>query len=215
MEILTRSSAPSPAAACSRATTGRIVFVSGAIPGERVRARVETRDAARRSGPRPIEVLEASPDRRVADLRSGVRRPRVRAHCLRTAARAEGRRRRGRVSAPRDASRSAARMCAVGVAGSAVTACARGCTSRDGRAGFFREGTHSCATPARPASLLPEAIAGRRCGRSRRSGSRAPSVDAVIVAENVAATERVAAPRAARGHAARRCSAHAGAARTA
>src|ERR1700742_3894901 len=46
---------------------GQIVFVAGAIPGERVRARVE-RVSKQLAFAVTAEVLEASPDRRAGDI---------------------------------------------------------------------------------------------------------------------------------------------------
>ncbi len=52
---------------------GQVVFVAGAIPGERVRVRVE-RVQRQASWATVVEVLEPSPDRRDVPLRSGLRR---------------------------------------------------------------------------------------------------------------------------------------------
>ena len=62
---------------------------------------------------------------------------------------------------------------------------------RDRRAGFFREGTHTLCDAAPTRQLLPESIAVLGA-LLERLGPRADACDAIVVSENVAATERVA-----------------------
>ena len=67
---------------------GQVVFVAGAIPGERVRARVE-RVSKQLAFAETIDVLEAEPRSPVVDSRLGVRRLALRAHRLRAPVRVE------------------------------------------------------------------------------------------------------------------------------
>ena len=128
---------------------GAIVFVAGAIPGEVVEAEVEK---VQRGTVWAItrEVIERSPDR--VDRRAGrrVRRLGVRAHRLRAAAPAQGGDHRGCVPAHRahHARVAAWRWSASPVDGYRMRARLH---VRNGRIGFFREGTHSlCDAGADP-----------------------------------------------------------------
>ena len=132
---------------------GQVTLVSGAIPGERVRARIE----GRRGGvlfATTADVLDASPDRRASgdDPACGGRSfahiaaPRQRA--LKAEIVADAFRRLGRMAlpaappvhaSPEDGYRMRARL---HVSGSAI--------------GFYREGTHTLCDPACTRQLLPE-----------------------------------------------------------
>ena len=63
---------------------------------------------------------------------------------------------------------------------------------RDGRAGFFREGTHTLCDAAPTRQLLPESIAVLSALHRASRPAAADACDAIVVSENVAATERVA-----------------------
>lgn len=167
---------------------GVVVLVSGAIAGERVRARIEKRTKSMILA-EVVEVLDASPSRRVpvSDARCGGMDY---AH-IDYAAQApfkrdvivDAFRRIGKievvvpvdvVASPEDGYRLRARL------------------HVDGRrVGFFREGTH----------VLCDAAATRQLSAACMSavdnvvtwlGARLSGVDEIVIAENVAATERVA-----------------------
>jgi 23S rRNA (uracil1939-C5)-methyltransferase len=165
---------------------GRVVFVAGAIPGEHVRAQVERVDR-RAIWAAVSEVVDPSADRRVprSDPPCGglsyahIRPERQRA--LKAAIVTDAFRRIGRVpldppqveGSPETGYRLRARL-----------------HVRGGRAGFFREGTHAlCDARATGQLLAPahDAIDAVLEGL----GSRCAEVDALIVAENAAASERV------------------------
>jgi 23S rRNA (uracil1939-C5)-methyltransferase len=131
---------------------GQIVLVWGAIPGERVRARVE-RAAKGVLYADTIEVLEASPDRRTphADWRCGgnvyahIAYPRQLALKGEIIQDAFGRIAKvpmpapaGVIPSPEEGYRMRARL-----------------HSREGRLGFFREGTHQICDPAATRQLSP------------------------------------------------------------
>ena len=169
---------------------GRIVLVAGAIPGERVRARVERISKhtvwARVAGPE--DVIEPSPDRRetATDPACGGS---VYAHItyerqllLKGEILADAFRRIGHVTlasppsvsgSPAGGYRMRSRL-----------------HVRDGRAGFFREGTHVLCDAGATGQILPaaESAAARVVDIL---GERGRSCDAIIVSENAAATERV------------------------
>ena len=68
---------------------GQVVLVHAAIPGERVRAVVE-RVSQGVAYATAMDVVEASPDRRAASTRLGMRRERLRARRLSAATRDQG-----------------------------------------------------------------------------------------------------------------------------
>ena len=166
---------------------GRIVFVSGAIPGERVRARVE-RTAKQLRWAATIEVLEPSPDRRTVpyDPACGgsafahiryARQLELKQQIL-----VDAFRRIARITleaapvvapSPEGGYRLRARLHA-----------------KHGQLGFFLEGTHTICDASPTAQLLPEATAAAR-EVFGALGPRSADCDAVIVSENVAGTERV------------------------
>lgn len=166
---------------------GRVVLVRGAIPGERVRARVERvgRGVAYADA---IEVLVASPDRRggASDWRCGGN---VFAHVSYERQRAlkgeiirDGFARIGRVplgappavlGSPEHGYRMRARLHA-----------------RHGRLGFFREGTHELCDAASTGQLLPQtgewiAAAERILARDRLTG-----LVGIELAENIGGDQR-------------------------
>ena len=165
---------------------GQVVFVAGAIPGERVRARVERR-VKHTLFAETTEILERSTDRRepacdpacgglafahvqydrqlllkrdiIADAFQRIaRQPLPLSPLVRPS--------------PENAYRLRARL-----------------HVRQGRAGFFREGTHDWCDASATGQLLPAALeaANQAVGEL---GSAASLCDAVVVSENVDATER-------------------------
>ena len=155
---------------------GQVVLVSGAIPGERVRARIVR---VRRASRTRTTVDGRSSRRPIAASRRGdplVRRLPVRAH---RATRGSSRS-RAQVIADAFARIGAAPLPAGGgrrVAGGRATACARGCTCAADGIGFFREGTpRSLRRRRQTRQLLPATIdvldrarRGRPIARLRRS----------------------------------------------
>lgn len=166
---------------------GRVVFVAGAIPGERVRARVE-RASKQSLWAETVDVIEASPDRRppicepacgglafahVEYERQRELKSQIVADAFRRIARIE-------ISAPPPVAGSPE-------AGYRLRARFH---VRGGRLGFFREGTHTLCDAGTTHQLLPAALEAAAAAVAAL-GPRAGDCDAVIVAENVAATERV------------------------
>jgi 23S rRNA (uracil1939-C5)-methyltransferase len=165
---------------------GRVILVAGAIPGERVRARVE-RTTKSVTFAEVVEVLEASPDRRPAGDPScgGSHYAHItygRQLVLKAEIVADAFRRIGRHTLDRP----------VAVLGSAE----HGYRLRarlhvaDGRAGFFREGTHALCDAGPTGQLTPATLAGVS-DVLQALGERVADVGAVVVAENVPATDRV------------------------
>jgi 23S rRNA (uracil1939-C5)-methyltransferase len=180
---------------------GRVVLVHAAIPGERVRAVVE------RTGQgvvyaTAIDVLEASPDRRVGlgDWACGgnvyshvayARQVQLKGEVI-----ADALSRIGKVSleapvavapSPEEGYRMRARLHA------------RGRTL-----GFFREGTHGLCDPASTRQLLPETCAFVQALSGQLRDGALEGVTAIELCENVPATERALhlelnVPRAPRG----------------
>ena len=165
---------------------GQVVFVSGAIPGERVRARVERR-VKQTLFAATVDVIDPSVDRRepACDPACGglafahVRYERQLE--LKRAILADAFQRLARLTLPPDlvvrpspesSYRLRARL-----------------HVRQGGAGFFREGTHDWCDAGPTGQLLPEALAEVN-DAVRALGSDAALCDAVIVSENVHATER-------------------------
>ena len=165
---------------------GQVVLVAGAIPGETVEARV-TRVARGTVYADTVRVVTASPDRR----------PGVEARC--------GGAVFGHIDYPRQLALKGAiiedawrRIARLPVPGPIVVVASpeRGYRSRarlharDGRLGFYREGTHQLCDPAITGQLGEATVAWIHHAETalRRSGVR--SVAAMDVVENVAATER-------------------------
>ncbi len=169
---------------------GAIVFVSGAIPGEVVEAEVEKVQRGTVWASDARGVSSASPDR--VDRRAGrrLRRFGVRAHRLRAAAAdqdarssTDAFRRIGRITLERRAE-----VVASPIDGYRMRARLH---VRDGRIGFFREGTHSLCDAARDA-----AAAGRHDRRDAAARGVAwpraarEAVGDIEISENIDASER-------------------------
>ena len=166
---------------------GRVVLVAGAIPGERVRVRVErvTRDVTFATA---AEILEPSPDRRdpPGDPACGgadyahIRYDRQ--LVLKAEIIADAFRRIAKVAldapidvgpSPEHGYRLRARL-----------------HVRQRRAGFFREGTHALCDARATGQLLPESMTAVEATLSAID-ARLAECEALVVSENVAATERV------------------------
>jgi 23S rRNA (uracil1939-C5)-methyltransferase len=166
---------------------GRVILVSGAIPGERVRVKIE-RVARDVSFAHVIEVLEASPDRRepAGDPACGgavyahIRYERQRQ--LKAEIIADAFRRIARVAldAPVAVRRSPER-------GYRVRARLH---VRQRRAGFFREGTHALCDAGPGGQLLPASIAAIDATLAALD-ARLADCEAFVLSENIAATDRV------------------------
>jgi 23S rRNA (uracil1939-C5)-methyltransferase len=165
---------------------GQVVLVSGAIPGERVTARIER--VERRLAFASVEaVLDGSPDRRETSsdplcggcLFAHISIERQRSIKAEIVADAFARIGRHPLGAP------------VAVTGSPE----RGYRMRarlhvrGARAGFYREGTHELCDPAGTGQLLPESLqaAGRVVRLLNETGAPARSME---IAENMAADQR-------------------------
>ena len=166
---------------------GQIVFVAGAIPGERVRARVE-RVSKQLAFAVTAEVLEASPDRRGVDIDwacggslyahiAYARQVQLKSELV-----ADAFGRIGKLTldepVPVMASeehgyRMRARLHGVGNA-----------------LGFFREGTHELCAPAPTRQLLPETMAAVDRVRAVMAPHSSTQLRACDISENAAATER-------------------------
>ena len=166
---------------------GRVVLVAGAIPGERVRVRVErvARDVTFAAA---VDVLDPSPDRREppGDPACGgadyahIRYDRQLA--LKADIIADAFRRIGKATlagpvpvrpSPEHGYRLRARL-----------------HVRQRRAGFFREGTHRLCDAGATGQLLPETVTALDAALAAID-TRLAECDALIVSENIAATERV------------------------
>ena len=164
---------------------GQIVFVSGAIPGERVRVRVERRSKNTLFAS-TVDVLEASAHRRdpFCDAACGglsfahVQYPRQLAL---------------KSEIVSDAFQRIARMPLLAPAVSASPEMGYRLRARlhvrNGRAGFFREGTHDWCDAAPTGQLLPESLAAVT-EAVRALGADAALCEAVTVSENVKSSER-------------------------
>jgi tRNA/tmRNA/rRNA uracil-C5-methylase (TrmA/RlmC/RlmD family) len=165
---------------------GRIVLVSGAIPGERVRARI-ARTARHTVFADVVDVIAASPWRRTpfCDPRCGGS---VYAHIvpehqrtLKAAVVADAFRRLGGVTigppsmagASEDGYRLRARL-----------------HVRGARAGFFLEDTHTLCDAAATRQLTPDAMSAV-AALLAQLGDAASMVDVIVVSENVDASARV------------------------
>lgn len=167
---------------------GQIVFVAGAIPGERVRARVE-RVSKQLAFAETVEVLEASGDRRPAsaDWACGGS---LYAHItyerqlgLKSALVADAFARIGKIQLPgpvpvmaseEQGYRMRARLHA-----------------QDGVFGFFREGTHQLCDAGPTRQLLPATIAALGQLQIALKEAAVAGVTSCEISENVGASERV------------------------
>jgi 23S rRNA (uracil1939-C5)-methyltransferase len=166
---------------------GQVVLVAGAIPGERVRARIE-RVNRQTTWATVVEVLEASPDRRdpICDPACGGS---AYAHIHYD----RQRHLKGEVVA--DAFRRIGKM-ALDAPVTIAASRERGYRLRarlhirDRHAGFFREGTHVLCDAGSTGQLLPETTAAVEATIAALDLRLAECAE-LIVAENVAETERV------------------------
>lgn len=169
---------------------GQVVLVGQAIPGERLRVRV-SRVKPGVAYAEPVEVIDASPDRRDAgpDWACGgcalahvayARQPALKSDILRDAlSRIGGVRLEGPIPVVPSPQESGYRMRAR-------------LHVRRGRIGFFREGTHELCDPAPTRQLLPATLAvlaDLEAALRRWGSDGATDID---LAENLEATERVA-----------------------
>lgn len=169
---------------------GRVVLVAGAIPGERVRARVEriSRHTVWATVAGPDDVLEPSPDRRVSSIDpacGGAALAHVnyeRQLLLKGEIVADAFRRIGRMPLPTP-------PLVTGSAERGYRMRAR-LHVRRGRAGFFRDGTHSLCDAGATGQLLPEALAAAAHAVAAL-GETGEACDALVISENAAATQRV------------------------
>src|SRR5690349_15098588 len=166
---------------------GQVVLVWGAIPGERVRARIE------RTGKgvlfaETIDVLSPSPDRReaVADWRCGgnvlahvryERQLELKADIIRDAFARIGR-------LPLD---TAPTVVASPEAGYRMRARLH---VRGGRLGFMREGSHDICAVGPTNQLLPSTVEWIEAAQSRVRSDALAGLTSIEIAENIPATER-------------------------
>lgn len=166
---------------------GHVVLVWGAIPGERVRARIE------RSGKGvlfadTIEVVSASPDRRdaIADWRCGgnvlshvgyERQLQLKSEIIRDAFARIGR-------IPLD---SAPSVTASPEQGYRMRARLH---VRGGRVGFVREGSHDVCAVGPTGQMLPATVAWIENVEARLRAERLAGLASMEIAENIPATER-------------------------
>jgi 23S rRNA (uracil1939-C5)-methyltransferase len=165
---------------------GQVVLVSNAIPGERVRARIE-RTGKGVAFAETLDVVTASPDRRAsADLRCGgnvlahvayPRQLRLKGEIIHDAFA-----RIGRVplpappeviGSPEEGYRMRARLHAT-----------------DGRLGFYREGTHQLCDPAVTRQLLPSTVDWIRQAESLIERDRMLGLAGVEIAEDMPGEQR-------------------------
>ncbi len=165
---------------------GQVVFVSGAVPGERVRAQVERRNR-QAIWARTSEILTPSPDRRepLGDPACGIAWAYIRYErqlTLKGELIADAFRRIGRLPleaapvvtpSPETGYRLRARL-----------------HLRSGRLGFFREGTHDLCDAGPTGQLHAETVPAAHRAIDAL-GSRRAECESLIVAENVSTTERV------------------------
>jgi 23S rRNA (uracil1939-C5)-methyltransferase len=164
---------------------GQVVLVSGAIPGERVQARVE-RGGKGVLFATAVDIITPSPDRRdaTADWRCGgnvlahiayARQVALKGQIVQDAFGRIGRLPLAAappiVASPEHGYRMRARL-----------------HVRDGRFGFYREGTHELCDAAATGQLLPDTHEWIRRAESLLNGERA--VTGVEVTENVAGDQR-------------------------
>jgi 23S rRNA (uracil1939-C5)-methyltransferase len=166
---------------------GRIVFVAGGIPGERVRVRVDK--TSRQSWwATVVDVIEASPDRRepLCDPACGGST---------FAYIAYDRQRELKQQILTDAFRRLGRI-ALDEPPAVVASPERGYRLRarlhaaESGLGFFLEGSHTVCDASLTAQLRPEATTAATA-LFAALGPRAADCEAVVISENVAASERV------------------------
>ena len=163
---------------------GQIVFVAGAIPGERVRVRIDRIHKQLAFG-NVVAVLDPSPDRRAADVDWACGGS-FYAHI------AHDRQRQIKSEVIADAF---ARIAKMPLAAPVVVRASREegyrmrarLHARDGKFGFFREGTHDLCDAAPTRQLLPGSIDALL---RLESALRDVAVTSCELSENAAATER-------------------------
>jgi tRNA/tmRNA/rRNA uracil-C5-methylase (TrmA/RlmC/RlmD family) len=165
---------------------GQIVLVSGTMPGERVTARVE-RVERRLAFARPVDVIDASPDRRASAgdplcggcLYSHIQIERQRAIKGEVIADAFARIGKHPLTSPADVAASPER-------GYRMRARLH---VREGRAGFYREGSHDLCDAAATGQLYPETLAAvtNVIDAFESAGLAATSLE---IAENIPADQR-------------------------
>ena len=165
---------------------GRIVFVAGAIPGERVRASVE-RVSKNTIWARTVDVLDAS-----ADRREPAHDPACGGAAFAHIAYARQRELKQQILV--DAFHRLARLEIAPPTVAASPETGYRVRARlhvgPGGAGFYLEGTHTICDAAATRQLLPEATEAATVALAAL-GRAASHCDAIVIAENVAATERV------------------------
>jgi len=166
---------------------GQVTLVAGAIPGERVRARIERR-ASHVLWAQTVEVLDASPDRREPMCALGCggslyahitydRQRQIKAEVIADAFRRIGKLALDRPPDVRPSPERGYRMRAR-------------FHVRGRRAGFFLEGSHVLCD-AEPTGQLHTGALEAIHALVDAMGSRADDCDGIVVAENVDATQRV------------------------
>jgi 23S rRNA (uracil1939-C5)-methyltransferase len=166
---------------------GQVVFVAGAIPGERVRARVE-RLSKQLAFAETLEVLEASPDRRASgvdwacagSIYAHIAYPRQLS--LKSELVADAFARIGKITLP-----AATAVMESKEQGYRMRARLH---ARDGRFGFFREGTHELCDAGPTNQLLPATMAAVDRLRAALRSNRVEGVIACEISENMPANER-------------------------
>ena len=166
---------------------GRVVLVWGAIPGERVRARIE-REGKGVLYAETVEVHAASPDRRDADSdwRCGGN---VLAHV------AYDRQLALKGEIVQDAFARIARV-PIPAAPPVIGSPERGYRmrarlhARDGRLGFYREGTHDLCSPGATGQLLPQTVEWLSAAEDALSRSKRDDVLGLEIAENIPGDQR-------------------------
>jgi tRNA/tmRNA/rRNA uracil-C5-methylase (TrmA/RlmC/RlmD family) len=165
---------------------GQVVLVANAIPGERVQARVE-RTGKGVAFAETVDVVEPSPDRRPAvDWKCGGavlghiaydRQRALKAEIIQDAFLRIG----------RHPLRSAPPVLASPEHGYRMRARLH---ARDGRLGFYREGTHDLCDAARTGQLAPATVEWLASMQSALTGPMARELAALEIAENVAGDQR-------------------------
>jgi len=166
---------------------GQVVFVAGAIPGERVRARVE-RLSKQLAFAETLEVLEASPDRRASgvdwacagSIYAHIAYPRQLS--LKSELVADAFARIGKITLP-------AATPVMGSQEQGYRMRAR-LHAREGRFGFFREGTHELCDAGPTNQLLPATMAAVDRLRAALRSNHVEGVIACEISENMPASER-------------------------
>jgi 23S rRNA (uracil1939-C5)-methyltransferase len=166
---------------------GQVVFIAGAIPGERVRARVE-RLSKQLAFAETLEVIEASPDRRASgvdwacagSIYAHIAYPRQLS--LKSELIADAFARIGKITLPG----------ATAVMGSKEQGYRMRARlhARDGRFGFFREGTHELCDAGPTHQLLPATMAAVDRLQAALRANRLEGVISCEIAENMSANER-------------------------